>query len=270
MKPKFSVVIPAYNCENVIIDALNSVLFQTKLEYIGEIIVVNDGSEDNTQTVIEKYASDKRNDMKIHIINKSNGGVSAARNIGVKRASYEWIAFLDSDDEWYPDKIERQAKIIQELGEEQVDCLGGSFNGDVLSILGKKYTGLILANVKQICLKNFPQPSTAVIKRNVFDSLNGFDESAHYAEDGLLFLQVCAKYKMYYDTNQVISFGHGKRGFGSAGLSGNIKAMHQGNIRNIRFLKESKLISNSFYWFLRVFYELKYLRRVLLSRGAKR
>ena len=268
MKPKFSVVIPAYNCEDVITDALNSVLSQTKLNYIGEIIVVNDGSRDNTQAVLEKYVADKKDDMNIHIINKPNGGVSAARNDGVRIAKYEWIAFLDSDDEWYPEKIERQAKIIEKIGNDQIDCLGGSFNGDVLSILGRKYVGLFRANIKQICLKNFPQPSTAVIKKKVFDNLNGFDESAHYAEDGLLFLQVCAKYKMYYDAKQVISFGHGKRGFGSAGLSGNVKAMHQGNIRNIKFLKENKLITMPFYWFLRVFYQLKYVRRVLLSRGA--
>lgn len=165
-------------------------------------------------------------------------------------------------------KRERQAKIINKIGGEQIDCLGGSFDDDVLGILGKKHVGLFQTNIKQICLKNFPQPSTGVIKKDVFDRLKGFDKSAHYAEDGLLFLQVCAMYKMYYDTKQVIDFGHGKRGFGSAGLSVNIKAVHQGNIRNIKFMKESKLISISFYRFLRAFYQLKYLRRVLLSRGA--
>lgn len=268
MQIKFSVVIPAYNCETVISDALDSILSQTKLEYIGEIIIVNDGSTDNTRAVIEKYVADKE-EIKIHIINKENGGVSAARNDGVNKAAFEWIAFLDSDDEWYPEKIERQVEIIEKIGYDQIDCLGGSFNGDVFCIFWKKYVGLFRANIKQICLRNFPQPSTVVIKKQVFDSLNGFDETALYAEDGLLFLQVCAKYKMYYDTKQVIRFGHGKRGFGSSGLSGNIKAMHQGNIRNIKFLKENKLISIAFYWFLRVFYQLKYIRRVLLSRSIE-
>ena len=93
-------------------------------------------------------------------------------------------------------------------------------------------------------------------------------ENANYAEDGLLFLQVCNRYNLYYDTEQVIEFGHGKRGFGSAGLSGNMKAMHQGNIRNIKILKKNCVISCGFYCFLRIFYQLKYYRRVLLSRGA--
>lgn len=72
---------------------------------------------------------------------------------------------MDADDEWYPDKIERQYKIISKLGEKNIDSLGGSFNGDVLNILGKKYSGLFKAKVSQICLKNFPQPSTAIIKK---------------------------------------------------------------------------------------------------------
>lgn len=266
MKTRFSVVIPAYNCEAVIVDALDSILSQTKREYIGEIIVVNDGSKDNTKAVIEKYAASKKDEIDIYLINKENGGVSAARNDGVKKASFEWIAFLDSDDEWYPEKIERQAEIIETIGYDHIDCLGGSFNGDELSILGKKYVGLFRANIKQICLRNFPQPSTAIIKKSVFAELHGFDENAHYAEDGLLFLQVCAKYNMYYDTRQVIRFGHGKRGFGAAGLSGNVKAMHQGNMRNIEFLKERRLISTAFYLFLRAFYQVKYVRRLFLSR----
>lgn len=97
-------MIPAFNCESVITDALASVLLQTKIEYIGEMIVVNDRFTDNTQAVLEKYVADKQDDMKFHIINKSNGGVSSARNARVKRASFEWIVFLDSDDEWYPEK----------------------------------------------------------------------------------------------------------------------------------------------------------------------
>ena len=175
MKAKFSVVIPAYNCEKVIGDALNSVLGQTKAEYIGEIIVVNDGSKDNTQNIVEEYIKKNMTQPVIMLINKENAGVSAARNDGVKVSSYNWIAFLDSDDEWYPDKIERQTKIIDEIGEENIDCLGGSFNGDILSILGKKYSGLFKTKVSQICLKNFPQPSTAIIKKRVFDELGGFD-----------------------------------------------------------------------------------------------
>ena len=217
--------------------------------------------------MVEGYIEDKVGTLPILVINKENGGVSSARNTGVKNASYEWIAFLDSDDEWLQNKMERQVKIIDQIGEDQIDCLGGSFQGDKLNILGKKYEGLFKAHVKQICIKNFPQPSTAIIKKSVFDELHGFDEEARYAEDGLLFLQVCDKYNMYYDSKQVIEFGHGKRGFGSMGLSGNIRAMHQGNIRNIKFLKDKRIISFNFYIFLRVFYQMKYIRRVLLSRS---
>lgn len=84
MKSKFSVVIPAYNCEKVIKDALDSVLSQTELNLIGEVIVVNDGSKDNTKYVVEKYIEKHSDKLFIKLINKPNGGVSTARNVGVR------------------------------------------------------------------------------------------------------------------------------------------------------------------------------------------
>lgn len=270
MKAKFSVIIPAYNSEKYIIDALRSVYNQSSLELIGEVIVINDGSTDRTKTIVEEYASNlEMGKPELFLIDKKNGGVSSARNEGVRHAKYDWIAFLDSDDEWYPDKIERQIKIINEVGEDNIDCLGGSFNGDKLNILGKKYSGLFRAKIRQICLRNFPQPSTVVIKRSVFIEVGGFDEKCYYAEDGLFFLGICNKYKLFYDTRQVIKFGHGKCGFGFSGLSKNVKEMHKGNIRNIKILKEKGIISCYFYFFLRVFYQLKYMRRILIIASNK-
>ncbi len=267
MTPNISVVIPAYNCEEFIIDALDSVYGQTGIDTIKEVIVVDDGSTDNTRYVVEDY--EKKLPIgcpKLVLINKENGGVSSARNTGAKYATGTWLAFLDSDDEWFDSKIERQCEIIENIGEENIDCLGGSFLGDTLSILTKKYEGLFRANIKQICLKNFPQPSTAIVKTSIFHAIGGFDENCRYAEDGKFFMEVCTKYSLYYDTKQVLVFGHGKRGFGVSGLSGNLKAMHLGNIRNIKDLRNAKEIGWPFYAFLRVFYQIKYIRRKMLSR----
>lgn len=110
----FSVVIPAYNCADVIEDAINSVCKQSVKEYIGEIIVINDGSTDDTLNVLEQCKS--KFEIPIVILNQQNSGVSKARNEGVKKANYDWIAFLDSDDEWFDDKIERQVDIIKKIG----------------------------------------------------------------------------------------------------------------------------------------------------------
>ena len=260
----FSVVIPAYNCADVIEDAINSVCKQSVKEYIGEIIVINDGSTDDTLNVLEQCKS--KFEIPIVILNQQNSAVSKARNEGVKKANYDWIAFLDSDDEWFDDKIERQVDIIKKIGIDNIDALGGSFMNDKLKILFKTYIGLFKVNIKQICFKNFPQPSTVVMKKSVFDEIGGFSISQKYAEDGNFFLKVCDRYNLYYDTKQVLLFGHGKRGFGVEGLSGNLKEMHRGNMNNIAELYSEKKIGYIFYSFLRLFYFAKYIRRILISK----
>jgi glycosyltransferase involved in cell wall biosynthesis len=101
--PSVSVVIPAYNAEQLVAEAIQSVLAQT--HQVTEIIVVDDGSADNTSKVAEGYA-------KTRVIRQPNRGPGAARNTGIGAASGEWIAFLDSDDLWLPRKIEIQLGYI--------------------------------------------------------------------------------------------------------------------------------------------------------------
>ncbi len=95
--PKISVVIPTYNRAKVVGKALESVFGQTCPA--AEIIVVNDGSKDDTREVLAAYGD------RIKAINQKNGGLSAARNRGIQAASTEWVAFLDDDDEWVPERL---------------------------------------------------------------------------------------------------------------------------------------------------------------------
>ena len=92
----FSVVIPLYNKEHYIVKAVNSVLEQSFRQF--ELIVINDGSTDNSQHCLESIS-----DPRLRVINQINTGVSAARNRGVELANYSWVAFLDADDWWHPD-----------------------------------------------------------------------------------------------------------------------------------------------------------------------
>ena len=95
-----------YNAENVICNALDSVKNQTFPLEKFEIIVVNDGSTDNSFEVVKSYI-EKNPDLNIQLINQKNGGVSKARNAALKLAKGDYIALLDSDDEWLPTKIGR-------------------------------------------------------------------------------------------------------------------------------------------------------------------
>lgn len=97
--PKISVIIPLYNKAPYIKRALNSVITQTIQDF--EVIVVNDGSRDGGEKIVEKYG-----DSRIHLINQENQGVSAARNQGIGAARAELVAFLDADDEWLPEFLE--------------------------------------------------------------------------------------------------------------------------------------------------------------------
>jgi glycosyltransferase involved in cell wall biosynthesis len=108
LTPKVSVIIPTYNRSHFIKDAVESVVKQTYYNF--EVIVVDDGSTDNTKELLAEYVN-KLNNFKY--IYQDNQGRSAARNLGISLAKGDYIAFLDSDDVWFPDKLERQVPILE-------------------------------------------------------------------------------------------------------------------------------------------------------------
>lgn len=99
-EPKVSVVIPTYNRSACVGDAINSVLSQTCRDF--EVVVVDDGSTDETPGLLQNFGD------RIHVIRQGNKGVSEARNTGIREARGEWVAFLDSDDVWTPEKLQIQ------------------------------------------------------------------------------------------------------------------------------------------------------------------
>ncbi len=105
--PLISIIIPAYNAELYIQQAINSVLNQSYRHV--EIIIVNDGSNDSTEAVAGQFS-----DPRIRIISQPNGGMSNARNAGIKVAGGDFIAFLDADDYWLPEKLEKQLSLLQQ------------------------------------------------------------------------------------------------------------------------------------------------------------
>lgn len=262
---KISVIIPMYNSEKTIIRSLESVQKQTYLQYIHEVIVINDGSTDNSKSIIDKFA-DSNPDFPLKLINKENGGVSSARNEGLKYAKGDWVALLDSDDEWLENKIEVQVEIIKE--HPQIDFLGGSIDNSDLRILGRKINQLYKAKLNDLCIKVFPQTSTALFRRKIYDDIGGYDENQRYGEDANYFMKICYAYKYYYLPKRLVVYDGGKPSFGYNGLSSNLKGMQDGVMKNIRELRSKKLISPLFYYFLLVFNNIKYVRRVLIVRIA--
>ena len=116
--PRFSVIIPAYNAEAFIARAIDSVLAQTWPAH--EILVVDDGSADSTARIVAGYGEGVR------YLRQENAGVSAARNAGARAATGDWLAFLDADDWYYPDRLKWHAEWIAE--DDGLDFLTGDYD----------------------------------------------------------------------------------------------------------------------------------------------
>ena len=252
-----------YNASETIVRVLDSVKKQT-LECDYEVLVVNDGSKDNSKEVVERYILANPS-FNIKLIDKPNGGVSTARNAGLKASNGDLIAFLDSDDQWFPDKLEKQTKLL-ELN-PQIDLLGCAFDG--LYLPNTPYGSLLKIDISKLIFKNYFQPSTVIMKRKVFEEIGYFDESQKYAEEGNYFIRTSNRFSCYFCNMKVINYGDGKRGFGVSGLSANLKEMHKGFVKNLQFSYVEGFISKPQYVSSRAVAELKYIRRLILTRLIK-
>ena len=183
---KISVITPTYNSAKYILEAIDSVLAQTHAP--AEIIVVDDGSKDNTRTILDSYIKSG----KIKYFYQNNSGPGAARNMAISRASGELIAFLDADDIWEPDKLERQAKFFtdSQIGIVYSDMkfIGSKFKFKYFSEIEPEFhRGHIFEELIQA---NFIATSTTVIRKSFFDSVRGFKENISIGEDYDLWLRM--------------------------------------------------------------------------------
>lgn len=258
-----SVIIPVYNAEKTIFQALESVRNQS---YKGdvEIIIVNDGSIDSSADIINNYVA-IHSDLNIKVIDKINGGVSTARNAGMSIAKGQYIALLDSDDKWAPNKLERQIQVLSEHPE--IDFLGTNRNGEFYKkVLWKKFSLLTKIPPKFLLVKNIFVIPTVIFKTEVVDGVGNFNEHQKHTEDGNFFLKVANKYNCYLLNESLAITGDGKAHFGASGLSANIKEMEKGELKNMRAAYYMGIINWFEYAGLVIFSLLKYLRRVIIVK----
>lgn len=257
-----SVVIPVYNSEKTIIQCLNSVVEQGDVGIEVEIVIINDGSTDNTDSLIKGFI-EKHPEVIIKYKCKENGGVSRARNLGIQLSAGAWIAFLDSDDIWLPNKLLSQLNIIHSSS-FNIDFIGCARNNEVLSIFGKKIISLHKATITELLIKMFPQTSTSIVRRDLLIQVGCYDETMTHAEDGDLWLRLCQSGDFYYMPDSLVVTGNGKYNYGESGLSSNLIAMHKGTLHTIDKLVTSRGISKLKAMLFKAFYFLKYIRRVAI------
>ncbi len=192
--PLVSIVIPAYNRAEWLSKSIGSVVSQTYLNW--ELIVWDDGSSDNTEEVVNSF-----NDDRIHYFKHANQGVSFARNRAVEKSRGEYIAFLDSDDQWEVGKLSRQVDVMERY--PNIDCLFGNYNNINL------VTGITGAGFTQN--KNSKDNlATELLEKNVFQIHKGMPESVSIPYFSLL-IQLSSVIIRKQALNRVGSFNEGLR-----------------------------------------------------------
>lgn len=180
-KTKVSIIMAAYNAEKTIGESIMSVINQTYTEW--ELVIVNDSSTDNTVKIVNSF-----NDPRIHLINnESNCGVSLTRKKGAEFATGDWIAVLDSDDQWINVKLEKQIELAEREGVE-LGFTGSSFvkeNGE--SVDWELHVPESLT-FKQLLKQNLISNSSALVKRNLYLKYYAIGDNMH--EDFALWLGI--------------------------------------------------------------------------------
>lgn len=205
------VIIPAYNAGMFIAQTLQSVLLQDAP--IHSVIVVNDGSSDDTQAKVLGFAQ-QNPELNLILINQANSGLSAARNAGIKQSHADYIALLDADDLWQPNKISSQIELLKHrsqpllgvvyCGYRLIDEIGQVISTKPRDIISPTLRG----NIYQSLLRgNFisGSGSSALIKRTVFNAVGLFDEQLKACEDWDMWLRIARQFQFdYVDSDLVL------------------------------------------------------------------
>lgn len=201
------VVIPVYNGQKFIIQALCSVVQQTYPP--AKIIVVDDGSTDKTPELVQNFKSN----VPIEYVRKTNGGLSSARNAGISRCTSDCIAFLDADDEWYPEKLKEQIQVFKESDLQNLGVVYCKYNiidenGDInnryhiseldRSVRGNVFNKLLEGN------KIASSGSGVLVKKECFDKAGGFDEILKACEDWDMWLRLAEHYEFDFVPTELV------------------------------------------------------------------
>lgn len=198
---KISVIIPTFNRKNYISRSIDSVLSQSAP--VDEIIVIDDGSTDGTAEFVRRqYPS-------VNIISQENKGVSAARNLGIKMAQNQWLAFLDDDDQWLPHKLEKQVELLQHNSDVKLCHTEERWIRRGVRVNQMKKHQKFGGNIYQKCLPLCAiSPSSVLLHKSLFKEVGLFREDLPACEDYDMWLKICARYPVaYVESECIIKYG---------------------------------------------------------------
>ena len=201
-KPMVSVIIPTYNRGHLISRAIQGVLNQTYQNF--EMIIVDDGSTDNTKEIVGRSGDERIQ----YIRHGKNKGAAITRNTGIQASQGKYICFLDSDDEWFPLKLEKQVNRFEELNESigvvYTGCLLKSQNsGKILAEAEPTFRGEVY---KDLLKGVFLITSTAMIRRICLQEVGFFDENLPSCEDWDLWIRLSKQYEFDFVAEPLASY----------------------------------------------------------------
>lgn len=260
-----SVIIPTYNSEKTIERAVNSVFNQTIMPL--EIIIVDDCSTHIKNKELLLKLKEKLKNIKIIFLNK-NSGPATARNTAWDIASGKYIAFLDSDDVWHPQKLEIQYKYMENhndiffLWHHKKIIKNNNLNEFYKQRIEHDYN-VVKLNPYKLLFKHYTSGGTpSVMLRNCIKYR--FEKNKKYSEDYLLWLEILFNYKgMLLNTILSASF---KADYGEGGLSNDLWKHEKGELETFKILYKRGIISYLFYVCASMFSLLKFIRRILISK----
>ncbi|GAP94702.1 glycosyltransferase family 2 protein [Leptolyngbya sp. NIES-2104] len=194
--PLVSVVIAAYNAEVFISETLDSIQAQTYSHF--EVIVVDDGSSDHTAEIVRLYA---QNDDRFQLVQQENSGVAASRNLAIQHSRGKYIAPIDADDIWYPERLEKHVRCL-EASDEWVGLVYSwsmylTESGSIRAYSPFGQLGAVEGNVLAILVfYNFlDNASTAMFRRSCIDAVGDYNTELKTCEDWDLYLRIAEKYQ---------------------------------------------------------------------------
>lgn len=203
-KPTVSIILPTFNRSYIIDRSIRSILDQTYQEF--ELIIVDDGSTDNTEDVVRSFEDKRINYLKY----KLNRGAAHARNVGIREARGQYIAFQDSDDEWISDKLAKQIEVITETSPDVGIVYSGYWRiiGYEKTYLPKKGNYSKGGDIQDILLKgNFITTQTVLMRKECLKKAGLFDERLPRFQDWELWLRASKWYLFQFiDEPLVITY----------------------------------------------------------------
>jgi len=221
--PFYSIICPLYNAEKYLDTCIKSVLDQTFTNW--EMILVDDGSEDES---LKKAGRWVKQDERIRVLQHpgtANKGVSASRNLGIKHANGTWVAFLDADDVWLPEKLKKQqevicqyekkdlvlvyclASVIDEEGNPISDKNRTKSHNNIFGFYGAGQPGLQIDAFRWAVNKGFEAPTSTVrCKKELVNELGGFEEDMHFSEDALMWYRMLEIGSIYFMDESLVHY----------------------------------------------------------------